>query len=186
MLALRRMLTPRRKRVMPPSITDEIVTERLLIRPTRPGDSADVLTSIDDEIETINGWRPQSKLDLGRAIAADRDPWHWVIRLREPDVLIGVLGAQFVDPLMIDGCEIGFWVLGQHRRNGYMTEAVAAFVERLGVNDITTVRASTAVSNVAVHRIMHSVGFVETGRRQRTLQNGTVIDAIDYKAPACQ
>lgn len=161
-------------------MTDDIITERLLIRPTQPHDVTEVITSIDDEIEAINGWKPHAKIDLGRAIETGRDPWHWVIRLGDSDALVGVLSAQFFDPLMIDGCEIGFWIIGEHRRNHYMTEAVQAFVARLAVNDITKVRASTATSNVAVQRIMATAGFVEIARRPRPLHNGTVIDAIDY------
>lgn len=184
MLALRRLLTPPRKRLRREPITDVIITERLLIRPTQPGDSEQVLASIGPDVEQINGWSSETKHHLAESIASDDDPWHWAIRLRDTDAFVGVLGAQFVDPLMIDGCEIGFWVADDYRRNGYMTEAFRAFVDRLAVNEITQVRATTATSNIAVLRIMQTAGFDEIGRRPITLPNGTVMDGIDFALPA--
>lgn len=174
------MLTPRRKRPRLASITDEIVTDRLAIRPTRPHDADAVAATVTSEVEQINGWNPGATSDLVAQIRRDADPWHWVICRIETGEVIGVLGAHFVDPLMIDGCEIGFWILDEFRSQGLMTEAVTAFVERLALNGVARVRASTAATNVAVQRLLPRAGFVESGRRTITLPNGTVMDAIDY------
>ncbi len=66
--------------------------------------------------------------------------------------------------------ELGFWVGRNHWGRGYATEAAARLIDfardSLGVSRIT---ATAAEGNAASRRVLAKLGFVETGREQRTV-----------------
>jgi RimJ/RimL family protein N-acetyltransferase len=82
---------------------------------------------------------------------------------------------------MWSGNEIGFMVAQAHWRKGLVSEALAAvlplFFEEPGIQKIV---ADVDPRNEASIGVLKKFGFVEAGRRERTLEVGGVwVDSLD-------
>lgn len=138
-------------------------TERLLLRPLETGD-------IDAIVEGI------SPAPVARMLArvphpyARADAEAFVLACTGPDStestaaivrdgkLIGAIGLRH------DG-ELGYWLAEPYWGNGYMSEAVRAFLDRVfSLSPIETIRSGAFVENAASLRIQSKLGFRQVGR----------------------
>ena len=119
--------------------TQEILTERLLLRPFRISDAQAMNEGwCNDEINTrflgfpLHGAVENTRALLTKWIAEYESPktYKWCIALKATDLPIGSLDA-FVDKKQPDICELGYVLAPAHQKKGYMTEAVRAALSYL-------------------------------------------------------
>ncbi|MER5985231.1 GNAT family N-acetyltransferase [Streptomyces sp. NPDC001787] len=108
-----------------------LTTERLLLRPFGPGDTDRVYAACQDP--DIQRWtvipspyrRADAELFTGTLSPTgwrDDSMYNFAVVLRKDGALVGALG---IDRRNLPGTyEVGFWIAREHRRLGYVTEAV--------------------------------------------------------------
>lgn len=105
---------------------------------------------------------------------ADDDAWtgQWVVVGSGTYEAVGAIGVK--GRPQGDSAEIGYGVIPDAEGIGIATESVDAVVAHLLAHGFSTVRAETAVANLASERVLDKAGFARTGRRD-TDDDGPVI-----------
>ena len=151
-------------------MTDEIRTERLLLRRARL-DDAPAMHAIMSDPQAMRYWS-----SLPHATFAETERWvesmvamtaatsdDFIITL--DGELIGKLGAWQLP-------EVGFLIGPRHWGRGYAREAFTAFVDRRRALGSTELTADVDPRNKASLKLLKGAGFVETGRASGTWQIG--------------
>ena len=123
-------------------MSSELVTSRLVLRPLRLSDSAEVFAyRSDPEVARFQMWDPRDVKEVHSFIEDLRDlrpntPDTWyqlAITLRESGLLIGDCGLHFPlkEPSQV---EVGITLAPAHQRQGYATEALERVMEYLFVS----------------------------------------------------
>lgn len=166
---------------VPPILRDlptEIVGERVLLRPYRPGDGEAIWQAIDESRESLRPWLPwvdATKSAADSEMAARRAAGRWLLR---EDLTVGVwertigtlLGGSGLHRMNWDipSFEIGYWLRTSAEGKGYMTEAVRLLCrltfETLGAN---RVEIKCDAKNERSAAIPRRLGFVH----EATLRN---------------
>jgi RimJ/RimL family protein N-acetyltransferase len=147
---------------------EPLVTERLLLRRSRPED-AELISAYrsDPEVHRYQGWertdprgvRAEIEEMIGRAPG---EPGGWIqlsVEERESGRLVGDIGLNLADgePGVI---KVGYTMSPAFQGRGYATEAVGALIgyafERLGAE---IVRAYASAENIASIRVAEKVGM---------------------------
>ena len=146
----------------------ELRTQRLHLRPMRPGD-ADRLVALVGDFEVAKTLsrvpHPYSRTDaidwLNR-VSRPHPPDQTSFALDAGNGLIGSIGFRIID----DKPEVGFWLARSHWGQGLMSEAVeAAIAWFFSATDHDALDAGVFEGNPASLRIQHKLGFEVTGRR---------------------
>ena len=150
--------------------SDEIRTERLLLRRARMDDAA-AMHVIMSDARAMRYWSTPPHLDLGET---DR----WMESMVEVDPaasddfivtlegkLIGKLGAWKLP-------EVGFLIDPVHWGRGYAKEAMTAFIDRRRLLGSTELNADVDPRNLASLNLLQRCGFEETHRVSGTWQVG--------------
>ena len=145
----------------------DLTTERLLLRALK----AEEAQLLRDAL-TVPGCRfadgfplpdTHDGLDLFLRHGDERFGFSLIVR-RDDGLVIGEIG--FVGLPIRGVVTIGYAIVPSARRNGYATEAIAAFSEwALDQPDVEVVRAQTLPDNEPSIRALLRVGFVEEPRR---------------------
>ncbi|KTT68437.1 GNAT family N-acetyltransferase [Sphingomonas sanguinis] len=145
----------------------DLATERLSLR--RPDDR-----DVEAIIGVVGDWDVARRLarvphPYGRADArffldhVVPTEWLWAITLHGSDTLLGAIGLT--PEKGDDSAELGYWLSPSHWGRGIATEAGSAVIafgfERLGLSLVTS---GYFEDNPASGRVLHKLGFVETGR----------------------
>ena len=161
-------------------MSDEIRTERLVLRRAGMGDAATMHAIMSDPV-AMRYWSTPPHCEL-----ADTERWMKSMVDADPStsddfivtlegVPIGKLGAWKLP-------EIGFLLDPAHWGKGYAREALDAFIERrrsLGSSELT---ADVDPRNTASIKLLEQAGFVETGRAEGTWQVGDELcDSVYYR-----
>jgi RimJ/RimL family protein N-acetyltransferase len=155
---------------------EPLVTERLLLRRSRPED-AEAISAYrrDPDVHRFQGWERTDPDGVRHAIEemADRapgEPGGWVqfsVEDRSSGHLIGDVGISRAEgePEVM---KIGYTMDPGFQGRGYATEAVRALIDyvfdMLGAN---TVQAYASAENVASHRVAEKAGMQLAERFQR-------------------
>ena len=121
-------------------VPEQLITQRLLLRIPRPGDSKLVWPAVVEAQNELSPWMPwaypkaeeNGVEEFCRRAAANfvlREQFHYNMYLQGTETCIGVCGVarlKWSVPMM----EIGYWLRTPYCGKGYMTEAVRA-VERV-------------------------------------------------------
>jgi RimJ/RimL family protein N-acetyltransferase len=120
-------------------LPDELLGERVLVRPYRPGDGQAVWEAVDESRERLRPWLPWT--DTHRTPADSeafvRRSWgNWAVR---SDLIVGVweretgryLGSSGIHPRDWDvrWFEVGYWLRTGAEGHGYITEAVGLLLK---------------------------------------------------------
>jgi RimJ/RimL family protein N-acetyltransferase len=161
-------------------MSDEIRTERLVLRRARHEDAAAMHRIMSNPVAMRYWSTPphQSFDETERWIASmvedgpsDRDDF--IVTL--DGELIGKLGAWRLP-------EFGFLIDPAHWRRGYASEALTAFIERRRILGSTELTADVDPRNFSSIRLLERHGFVETGREAGTWQVGEELcDSVYYR-----
>lgn len=148
-------------------------TERLVIRPVHPRDAAAYAATIDDEFRRENGWTLTSEQQWNSIIRSHRDlakAMGYFVMERFDGQIVGGLSAQ---PFARTGTwHLGWWIRGDHRRQGYAREALAALTAELRTQGVRPLVFGMRTTNVANHRIAASLGATPIGTAPFPLPNG--------------
>lgn len=120
-------------------VPDQIETERLILRPPRPGDGAVVNAAIHESLAELRPWMPWAMAEnrvedseiFARRAAADylmRHALPLLIFRKDDGKYIGGAGMHSID-WDIPHFELGYWVRTSEVGKGYAVEAVNAEVK---------------------------------------------------------
>ena len=159
-------------------LPDELLSERVLIRPPRPGDGATVWEAVEESREQIAPWLPWVEKTLGPddcEAAARRGAARWQTR---EDLMVSVweratgryLGGSGLHRIDwgVPAFEIGYWLRTSAWGQGYVSETVRVLCrfafETLGANRVEIRCDGRNERSLAVPR---RLGFVQ----EATLRN---------------
>jgi RimJ/RimL family protein N-acetyltransferase len=148
---------------------DEIVTDRLILRPFRAGDlPAFVAYRRAPEVARYQSWdRTYSMADAERFLAEQRQvafgtpgPWVQLAAVdRGSGTLCGDCAVRVLDQQPATA-EIGVTFAPQHQGSGLASEALGAVIATLfEQHDLHRVYAQADDRNVAVHRLLERLGL---------------------------
>ena len=147
-------------------MTPELETARLLLRPLRLEDAAQVQPlfgqwEVVKDLAAFVPWPyPEDASyrfyrDVALPAVERGEQWHWTLRLKsEPERIIGAISLQ------VGATNRGFWMDPQFQGRGLMSEAVEVVTEYwFGVLGMPVLRTAKAVRNVASSRISAKNGM---------------------------
>jgi len=142
--------------------TQDIKTERLLLRKITPGDAEMVYKWMSDpEVLKYEDWEPHKSVDFTRGyishITGDYksgQTYLWGIQLLGGELIGHILG----------GGELAYYIRKDCWSKGYATEAVKAVIKymftEVGINRI---EAKHSIANGASGRVLHKAGMIYKG-----------------------
>ena len=155
----------------------EITTERLLLRPIREDDAADVLAyASDPNVAAFTSWRNHESIDDARAyvracVAAQSDEigsiHHvWGILIGGDGPVVGTIDLVQTSPTE---ARIDYALAARHWSRGYMTEAVRALASWAFTHlpALEQLRSGCLAVNVGSVRVLEKAGFELVHRRIR-------------------
>lgn len=115
-------------------IPEQVESERLLIRATRPDDAQEVNAAVNESFAELHQWMPwaQTPQTLEQSREHCRESYeHYLtrkslgmqMRRKTDDILVGMMGFHSIE-WDVPKFEIGYWVRTQYVGQGYVTEAV--------------------------------------------------------------
>lgn len=150
----------------------EIRTERLLLRPLRPGDAERIFVA-------FNNWEVVRRLAappwpytiedtrafVAKRIAFRSEPTEALHVIQLANAVIGGIDCTPRSRQQPGAIPVlGYWLAQPFWGRGYMTEAARAFVEALFVSGIgEKIRSGAFVDNSASLRVQEKLGFVRVG-----------------------
>lgn len=161
----------------------ELLGERILIRPLRPGDGAAIFEAVEESRAEIGPWLPW--VDKTRSVedqeqAARRGAARWLLR---EDLMVGIwdrktgryLGGSGLHRMdwAVPSFEIGYWLRTSAWGQGYVTEAVRVLCdfafETLGANRIEILCDAKNTRSAAVPK---RLGFVQEALLRNECRDG--------------
>lgn len=179
-------------------IPEKIVTERLIIRPHRPGDAAELYEAILDSLSDLRRWpasmgwaldEPSAERSEGFCCAsgeafASRAEFPLLLFERESGRIVGSSGLHRPD-WSVPKMEIGWWGRSTFAGRGLVSEAVRAILE-YGFQHLRARRifALPDNENLASCRICERVGMRLEGvlANERAEPSGSLRDTRLYAA----
>ena len=142
---------------------NEMMTERLLIRPTRESDGPACLDIwLDEEMGRYMSDPPRDKADeaeLNFAVGIERDEgWYPLVMIHRASG--DFLGTCSVVPTENDTCwDLGYAVHRRYWRQGYGTEALTRLIEEGKARGVKAFTAAVAQENAASNALLRKLGF---------------------------
>ena len=167
--------------VLPPTLQ----TERLVLRPLRPGDEGAVFAyASDPEVARWTLWEPHESLEASRTFIADYayanyrqevpDPYGIVWRDR-PDRLIGTVGCHWASAPHLT-MELGFALGKEYWGRGLITEAGwAALCFAFSICRPNRIQARCHPDNPSSARVLTKLGMRGEGRLRSAACKGSEI-----------
>lgn len=139
-------------------------TKRLLLRPWRESDAADLYPyAADPEVGPAAGWNVHTDLEDSRRIIREilAVPGTFAVTIRElGDKPVGSIGYFKTDAVDGDEPEIGYWIARPFWGRGYIPEAVAALLAYLfQTENRSRVWCAHFVGNEKSRRVIEKCGF---------------------------
>ena len=164
-------------------LPDELVGERILIRPPRPGDGAAIFEAVEESRAEIGPWLPwveKTQTPDDSEEAARRGAARWLLR---EDLMVGIwdkhtghyLGGSGLHRMdwTVPSFEIGYWLRTSAWGQGYVTEAVGVLCrfafETLGANRVEILCDAKNVRSAAVPK---RLGFVQEALLRNECRDG--------------
>jgi RimJ/RimL family protein N-acetyltransferase len=174
-------------------VPTEIATERLLLRPPRPGDGPAINAAVCESFPELNRWmpwarEPQSQADseaFARRSAAEfvrREQLPMLLFLADGTTLVGSSGLHHID-WTVPRFEIGYWCRTSCTGRGYVREAVTALT-RMAFTALGAARVEIRMdaTNARSWRVAERLGFALEGvlRRDARGTDGALRDTRVY------
>jgi RimJ/RimL family protein N-acetyltransferase len=155
-------------------VADTITTARLRLRPVQPEDGAQLLRLIDNW--NVAQWlgavpwpyRAQDMAEFIEMVALPRQsgpkPIYAIVLEGSPIGVIECCGHPDPAAPLGNASELGYWLGEPYWGKGYMTEAVAAMVDRaFAAPDAAVIRSGVFEGNAASLKVQHKLGFEVVG-----------------------
>jgi RimJ/RimL family protein N-acetyltransferase len=162
-------------------VTEQVRTDRLLLRPWQAGDAEDVRAACVDA--TIQRWLPLPDpytladaewwvTEEGHRVRRSGDGLQCAVIERAGGRLVGSCGLR-VDTGPRSAAEIGYWVAPWARGRGYATEATGGLCAWAFAHGTSRVEVVAAVGNEASQRVAMAAGFRREGVLRAAAQDGS-------------
>ena len=163
-------------------LPEQLVTDRLLLRPPRAGDGAELNRAVRESRSELRRWMPWAQRpstveaseaycrEAGANFAARKD-LTLLLWLKDQPVLVGGSGLHRMD-WTVPKFEIGYWIRTRFTGNGYATEAVraiAGFARKTLKARRLEIRMDTR--NRRSWRLAERLGFVLEGLLRQDARN---------------
>ena len=165
-------------------IVDIIETERLILRPWREEDAADLYRyASDPEVGPAAGWAPhesvEDSLQVLRTILIKPDTW--AVTQKGSDAPVGSVGIfPSSCSLAAHQPEIGYWLARPLWGKGYIPEAVLALIGLCFDRGAEAVWCAHAELNRRSRRVIEKCGFVYRCTEDWTSALGDVRKSLYY------
>ncbi len=144
---------------------DEIVTERLVLRPSEDGrDLETYLAHLEAEDEYLIQYGMEKSDELLKMIDFHTAPVaYFTVFLKGTQTMIGYVGVMTAEGDALEG-NLEFYIFKAYRRNGFCKEAVRALIQAFFSGALTgrqeeSAFAETLSENEAPIRLLESLGF---------------------------
>lgn len=170
---------------MAPSLTTKLVTARLVLRPPRTGDVAEIRRLLRDNHAHLKSWNPaprpgedpSSITEVSKTVLRHRRDWKhgngyvFMVAQREsPARLVGKIALTGIMRGAMYGAHLGYWVAADAQGKGFATEGIAAVVAfAFGAAGLHRVQAAIMPRNERSLRVIEKLGFRREGYAQRYL-----------------
>jgi [ribosomal protein S5]-alanine N-acetyltransferase len=169
-----------------PPLTTRLVTERLVLRPPRPGDVPELRRLMRKNAAHLAPWSPKpapgedpaSLTVLSKNVLLERRGWRqdskyvFLVTAREKGApIIGRAALSQVCRGPMQAAYLGYWIDGERQGQGLMTEAVrAALTFAFGDARLHRVQINVMPRNAASHRVVAKTGARNEGLSLRYLE----------------
>lgn len=143
-----------------------IRTERLIVRPFRAADAADLYAYLSNPQTYIYEPGEPITMSLAGVVAADMatSPDFWAVEVAAIGKQIGQLYLKQIEPLELLTCELGYIFNPAYQRQGYAAEAAAALVAHaFTVRRMHRIYAHCNPENIASWKLLERIGFRREG-----------------------
>lgn len=146
------------------STNNIIETKRLILRPWREDDAADLYKyACDERIGPDAGWPvhkdEQDSLNVLRTVLIKENTW--AITIKGSDEPVGSIGYFPGDATRANGePEIGYWIAVPFWGNGYIPEATQAVIDRCFNEGANQVWCAHFIENLKSRKVIEKCGFV--------------------------
>jgi RimJ/RimL family protein N-acetyltransferase len=178
----------------PEPLTTELVTDRLLLRPYRPGDGAAYVRMYADNHDHLREFMPEELREMATEQEAEGQIRRMTRQWRAGRLFVfgvwGRDGGQYVgeaylaNPDWAVPCvELGYFVVASQIRRGYAVEAGRAVVQfAFDVLAVDRVELYCASDNQASARVAERLDFSREGvqRLRHRKRDGTLVDRLWY------
>lgn len=171
---------------MLPSLTTKLVTSRLVLRPPRTSDVAEIRRVLRANHEHLKPWNPApppgedptSITAVSKSILRQRRDWKsgggfvFMAALREDTAkIIGKIALSGIMRGALWGAYLGYWVTADRQGKGLATEAIAGVLDfAFGPLGLHRVQAAIMPRNERSLRVIEKLGFRREGYAVRYLQ----------------
>ena len=165
-------------------VPDVLHTERLILRPPRPGDGTIVNAAVIETIEGLRAWMPWAKETPSverteeycrRAAAAyvTRKELGMFLWHKDGGAFVGGAGFHAID-WTVPRLEIGYWIGKRYEGQGYCSEAVAA-ITRMAFETLKASRIEIRCDdrNARSGRVAERCGYTLEGVLRRNARDNT-------------
>ncbi|MBX3186445.1 MAG: GNAT family N-acetyltransferase [Labilithrix sp.] len=171
---------------MLPPLTTRIVTPRMVLRPPRTSDVAEIRRVLRANHEHLKPWSPApppgddptSITEVSKSVLRQRREWKhgsgfvFMGALRdEPSRFVAKIALNGVMRGAMCGAYLGYWMAADHQGKGLVTEAIGAVLAfAFGPARLHRVQAAIMPRNERSLRVAEKLGFRREGHAQRYLQ----------------
>ncbi len=154
--------------------TRKIETERLILRRFVIEDADDMFNGWcnDPEVSKYLTWPPHGSVEVTKSLLNawipeyDKgDYFNWVMELKETGKIIGNISVVRVRE-DIGEALIGYCMTREYWGNGYMTEALKAFINELVSDGYHEIMIEAMPENIGSNRVIQKAGFELVGTRE--------------------
>jgi len=169
-----------------PPLTTRLATARLLLRPPRTSDVAELRRVLRTNREHLRPWSPAtppgedpaSITEVSKAVLRQRRDWkegsayHFMVASKEdPTRFLGKVALTGIVRGAFWGAYLGYWMAGDHQNQGLATESIAAVLAfGFDVVDLHRVQAAIMPTNARSLRVIEKLRFRREGHAERYLQ----------------
>jgi len=169
-----------------PSLTTRLVTPRLVLRPPRTSDVAEIRRLLRANHEHLRPWNPApppgedptSITEVSKTVLRHRRDWKhgagfvFMVATREDQSrFIGKIALNGILRGALHGAYLGYWLAGDLQGRGLAPEAIAAVLDfAFGAAGLHRVQAAIMPRNARSLRVIEKLGFRREGYAERYLQ----------------
>jgi ribosomal-protein-alanine N-acetyltransferase len=171
---------------MATSLTTRLVTPRLVLRPPRTGDVAEVRRVMRANAEHLKPWNPAppagedptSITEVSKTVLRHRRDWKrgsgYVFMVAERErqgTFIGKIALSGIMRGAMCGAYLGYWMAADSQGRGLVTEGIGAVLDfAFGPAGLHRVQAAIMPRNARSLRVIEKLGFRREGYAERYLQ----------------
>ncbi len=168
-----------------PPLSTRVLTERLVLRPLRTGDVAEMRRTLRANATHLRPWSvapapgedPSSLASVSRAVLQHRREWkrgHTFVLVIAPrgddNRIIGRIALGGVLRGAFQNAYLGYWIDQEHQGRGLMTEAVRATTSfAFSAAGLHRVQAAVMPRNAGSLRVLEKAGYRREGVAERYL-----------------